>query len=179
MSPYALHGSRGGSTNFHKLGRFVNAPMAFYIVTPFILILECVSLLFSFTFCLFSFIFRLPSVVRSFLIVKKSKRREIPTPRGSLGILGPYRFRLRTCYHSRSIYQRRYNGNPLHVFYAHRANAGGPSTFPLPHVLRRVSLPSHESKSKNAIPFVHASKKTNPYVHLQVKLPNGSMDKGG
>ena len=175
MSPYALHGSREGSTNLHKLGRFVNAPMAFYILTPFIFVLELISLMFSFVFRLFCFILRLPSIVCSFSILKKGRRWYVPTSRGSLGTLGPYRFRLFIRCHSRSIRQRHYNGNSLHVFYAHRANAGGPFSFPPPHVLRRTSSLPRESKRKNATPFVCVPRRTNPYVHLQVKLSDGSM----
>ena len=175
MSPSVLHGSRKISTNFHKLVRFVNALMAFYILTPFILVLERISSLFSFTFCLLSFIFHLPTIVHSFFVVKKGSRRCAPTPTGSLGTVGHYQFRLLICYHSRSIYQRRYNGNLLHVFYPHRATASGPSTFRPLHVLLPVSSPSRESKSKKATPFVHVPKKTNPYVHLQVKFSDGSM----
>ena len=113
MSPYALHGSREGSTNCHKLGRFVNAPMAFYICIPFILALELISLTFFLVFRLFSSILQLFSIVRLFSNVQKGRRRYVPTPRGSLGTLGPYRFRLLTRRHSRSFHQLRYNGNPV------------------------------------------------------------------
>ena len=72
MSTYALHGSRGGSTNLHKLGRFLNAPMAFYIFS-FILALELVSWTIFLVFRLFSFTLRLFSIVRSISSVKKGR----------------------------------------------------------------------------------------------------------
>ena len=50
MSPYVLHGSRRGSTIFHKLG-------GFYILIPLILALELVSSTFFLVFRMFSFTF--------------------------------------------------------------------------------------------------------------------------
>ena len=128
--------------------------------------LSCFSVVFS--------IFRLSSIVRSFSIVRKGRRHSIPTPRGSLGSLGPYHFGLLTRRHSRTFHQLGYNGNPLHVFYARRANARGPLPCPLPRVLRCAPSLSHQIKSKSATLFVRVPKQKNPYVHLQVKLSDGS-----
>ena len=92
MSPYALHGTRGGSTNCHQLGRFVNAPMAFYILILFILALELISSTFFLVFRLFSpFSVYLPLFVR-FQLFKRvgditSQHREVP-----LEVLGPIIF---------------------------------------------------------------------------------------
>ena len=148
-----------------------SAPMAFYILNLLILALELVSLTFFLVFRLFSFTFRLFSIVLSFSIVKKGRRRYVPTPRGSLATLGPYRFCLLTRHHSRSLHQLHYHENLLHVFYAHRAHAGGPFSFPLRYVLRRASFLSHESKSKSATPFVCVPKKQIPMFICKLSCP--------